>query len=68
MYSLATVRVFCGRFELRPVGTGVTEKVTKTYHSFFGLSSLLLVTMTGSGNLWGHHVWVALFGCGEHLG
>ena len=48
MFSLATVRVFCGRFELCPVGTGVTEKVTKTYHSFFGLSSLLLVTMTGS--------------------
>ena len=68
MYSLATVRVLWGRSELCPVGTGVTEKVTETYHSFFGLSSLLLVTMTGSGNQWGHHVWVALVGCGEHLG
>ena len=56
MYSLATVKVFCGRFELCPVGTGVTEKVTWTYHSFLGLSTPLLVTTMESGNLWGHHV------------
>ena len=44
MYSLATMMVFCGWFELCSIGTGLTEKVTKTHHSFLGLSSPLLVT------------------------
>ena len=58
MYSLATVKVFCGRFELCPVGTGVTEKVTWTYHSFLGLSTPLLVTTYGNIHscAYGEHV------------
>ena len=36
MYSLATVRVYCGGSELCSIGTGVTEKVTKTFHSGLG--------------------------------
>ena len=46
------------------MGTGVTEKVTKTFHSFLGSSSPVLLE---SGNLWGHHA-LALLGCGgDHL-
>ena len=41
MYSLATVRTLflALRSELCSIGTGVTEKVTKTFHSFLGSSS-----------------------------
>ena len=41
MYSLATVRTLFSalRSELCSIGTGVTEKVTKTFHSFRGSSS-----------------------------
>ena len=41
MYSLATVRTLFSalRSELCSIGTGVTEKVTKTFHSFLGSSS-----------------------------
>ena len=39
MYSLATVRTVCGQFELCSVGTGNTEKVSKSNHSFLGLTS-----------------------------
>ena len=41
MYSLATVRTLylALRSKLCSIGTGVTEKVTKTFHSFLGLSS-----------------------------
>ena len=49
MYSLATVRVHCGGSKLCSIGTGVTEKVTKTFHSFLGSSSPFLE----SRNLWG---------------
>ena len=41
MYSLATVRTLflALRSELCSIGTGVTEKVTKTFHFFLGSSS-----------------------------
>ena len=41
MHSLATVRTLFSalRSELCSIGTGVTEKVTKTFHSFLGSSS-----------------------------
>ena len=39
MYSLATVRTLflALRSELCSIRTGVTEKVTKTFHSFLGI-------------------------------
>ena len=51
MYSLATVRVYCGGSELCSIGTGVTEKVTKTFHSFFGSSSPFWSPGTFGGTL-----------------
>ena len=39
MYSLATVRTLFWALRSEPIGTGVTEKVTKTFHSFLGSSS-----------------------------
>ena len=59
MHSLATVRTLflALRSELCSIRTGVTEKVTKTFHSFLGSSSPVNEVRTSlvSGNLWGHH-------------
>ena len=51
MYSLATVRVHCGGSELCSIGTGVTEKVTKTFHFFLGSSSPFWSPGTFGGTL-----------------
>ena len=67
MYSLATVRTLFSalRSELCSIGTGVTEKVTKTFHSFLGSSSPVAA---GVREPMGHHELVSLGLSGDHLG
>ena len=66
MYSLATVKdlVLALRSELCSIGTGVTEKVTKSFHSFLGLSSPV---SAGVREPMGHHALALLGYGGDHL-
>ena len=67
MYSLATVRTLflALRSELCSIGTGVTEKVTKTFHSFLGSSSPVVA---GVRETYGGIMSWSLGLSGDHLG